>query len=352
MVFEKLMSLTKRDLLAMLGKVVKTAALASVLSCVPKSRELKFVEDSLEHLDALWEGCGLASPLSMTLEDIARINLSSGQVYRFRPHTLSYYCVKKAQIEGAIPRRGNVIIHVDIHQDFYHPLWEVEQIQKVADLMEESSLQREEKLDLLKHLSVYPLHIENFIVHLLVDGSVSRVYHLKPAVENMEMPCAPGEWRFRISDSLVTSTTLVDASQSYLENEIKARFTEHWIEEPETQLRELYEQFIRLPYETALLEENFADKNVILDIDYDYFACIAEPYVHRHSKEEIRKSVQNVLRRLAELGVQPKLICQAESPKYTPKELVQVIAEAVQENLQRYWFMHSLSSYDFTGYNQ
>lgn len=332
------MTLTRRRLLELFGATVG-AAVAGQLGCAAlpsRTQGVKFLQEDLPKLNALWQGCGLASPLEMTLQDIERINCATGQNYHFRPHTLSYYCIKKAQMEGALPRKGNVMIHIDSHNDFYPPLWETEQMQKVADLVDDPSLHREEKLDLLKHLSVYPLHIENFIVPLLVDGSVSKVYHLKPAVAEVDLPCAPQEWRFRITGKQVIGVTLVESSSPHRADELPTNFIEYWIEEPQQSQHDLYERVRKKPVQEALLHHDFTGESVILDIDYDYFGCMAEPSVHLHSPEEVEACTQVVMRRLAELGVQPKVICQAESPKYTPPGLVPVIHQAVQKNLERY----------------
>jgi hypothetical protein len=80
-------------------------------------------------------------------------------------------------------------------------------------------------------------------------------------------------------------------------------------------------------------------KNVVLDIDLDYFSCTGfdtfSAPLPAFSIDEIKRSVTKLAQQLSQANIKPELITVATSPNYTPLEHIFVLPDLVQAELAR-----------------
>jgi len=254
--------------------------------------------------------------------DVAQIEAASGPLYLFAHHHAAYYVIKKLQLEGRLPQRGNVLINFDSHDDVNVPFAapNPEDRDHALAFLEDDSLPLDEKAARVQAFLRDKITITSWVFPLVDDGSLSAYYYVFPKRHPMEvarrrlavvqlkrwmagLDVVPGPKPPRVPEGFAFDVVRDDALPSAGE---------------------------------------LAGKSVIVTFDMDYFSNkdnLAdeedfEPEAHKPSADQIRGAVARAVANLKSRGVRPQAIPTCTSPDFTFEDQIPLIQETLLAALE------------------
>ncbi|HLC96475.1 MAG TPA: UPF0489 family protein [Candidatus Nanoarchaeia archaeon] len=221
-------------------------------------------------------------------KDIADIDKNTSCLFFFHNHNLAYYCWKKLFLEGKLGE-GNLLLHFDSHRDFDVP----DAHQKNMFMQYASG-----KISLREYCLTH-LWITDYMYPAVTEGLINEIIWVEP--DHLKLGIGPQllpKTFFDIGQGGFTSRKGVPLTPLHLADIIVPSFK----------------------------------KEVILNIDYDYFSCRAEPkYVATHA--EITDSIQKLSRFIS--SIRSKTVTVSISPDYVPLEQIDFIDSNLRKALEK-----------------
>jgi len=260
--------------------------------------------------------------------DFARIDASPGPLYVFAHHTSAYYVIKKLQLEGRLPARGNVLINFDSHDDASVPFAvpSPEDRDRALAFLGDRALPLAEKLKRLRAFVRDDLNITAWVLPMAEDGSLAAYYYVLPKRWPLEAGTRrPGVVNLK---RWAAGKEIVGAPKT---PRIPKGFTLAVVRDD------------GLPS-----AQEMAGRSVIVTFDLDYFSNRDDLMANWHynpdfepklpSTDEIRAAVASAVGNLKARHLRPKAFLIAESPGFTPRDQIRPIEEMLITQLKRAGF--------------
>jgi hypothetical protein len=256
--------------------------------------------------------------------DFARIDHTSGRIFLFTHHHAAYYAIKKAQLEGRLPWRGNILINFDSHDDANVP-WQVpnpEDRDRATAFLKDPSLSLQVKLKRLRAFVHDDLNITAWVLPLIEDGSLSAYYYV-----------LPHRWPL----TLATSRSGVVNLKRWMAGEFVVLGPK-----PPRIAKGFQLDVVRA--ETLPSAQALAGKSVMVTFDMDYFSNadnlpMEEDYEPRlPTADQIRAEMATVVASLKARRLQPPAILICESPGFTPLKQIPLIRDTLLADLKQAGF--------------
>jgi len=285
--------------------------------------------------------------------------------YLFDEHNEAFYYWHKARHEGFLNRALD-IFHIDAHSD-------MGKVEKLRNSLYGAEKDSDSYLAHYRAIAYKDMNIANFMIPAVLNGIARNIYFIYPA------------WRKYKRQRKKLNVASAFAEGSVLKHDIKI------VESEKRTMQLAYPDLTEYAYVTTDIEHIPAKREVLLDIDLDYFAC-TDSITHRMSYElaitadqynnrkqfmldnpsmqysgleidfarkgkrffakvhfkkgadrehlptatEIRREVDKVVNCLREKKIQPAAvtICRSSVSGYCPPEYFQLIEDYVLQQLQ------------------
>jgi|TARA_B100001971_G_C18238934_1_gene569372 hypothetical protein len=232
-------------------------------------------------------------------KDIEAINKTKSDIFIFHNHNLAYYCWKKLFLDNRL-NKGNLLLHIDAHRDIKIPIQkDIDDFKRKSEELEKT----ENKLKVTEDYTLNKLWIDEYIFPAIKEEIISEILWIKP--KHLKLGVGP------------------DFLEKLFFDKEKNGFASHQKDNiPITTL-----------YSEDLLKKQII-KDIILNIDLDYFSCREEPNKIA-TKEEIEKSVNNLFSIFSKANLKPKTITISLSPDYVPYNQIEFIKDLIKENIKK-----------------